>query len=445
MSPVPVVAVVGRPNVGKSSLVNRVIGRREAIVEAAPGVTRDRQGFAAEWAGRFFEIVDTGGLEPGAEAGLESDVAAQARLAMDIADAVVFVVDAQTGPHDDDLAVADLLRRFDKPVIVAANKVDDAPTEGDVAAFYRLGLGDPWPVSALHGRRSGDLLDHVVAVLPESRDAREDVWAAAAIVGRPNVGKSSIVNSLVGSYRAIVDAVPGTTRDPVDSYLEVPGGRRLRLVDTAGMRRRVKIDDPVEYFSWLRSRRTLGRVDVAVLVIDTSIGVTSHDQRIAEEIVASGRACVVALNKWDLMPTEDGDRTRLERDIVLRLRFLPWATTARTSAVTARGIGRLLPAVETAVESHRRRLGTSHVNRIVRDAQERRPHPRTGGRSVRVLYAVQAGVSPPTFVMFANGRLEKGYIRYLENQLRETEPFAGSPVVVKVRVKEGTTHSGART
>jgi GTPase len=443
----PVVAVVGRPNVGKSSLVNRVIGGREAIVEASPGVTRDRQGFSAEWAGRLFEIVDTGGLEPGAGEGMRDQVARQARLAMDIADAVVFVVDAQTGLHADDLAIAQELRPFTKPVVVAANKVDDATMEGEVASFYRLGLGDPCPVSALHGRNSGDLLDRVVALLPDEGEAQDDVWASVAIVGRPNVGKSSLVNALLGDYRAIVDATPGTTRDPVDSLLDIPDGRRLRLVDTAGMRRRVKIDDPIEYFSWLRSRRTLARVDVAVLVVDASSGVTSHDQRIAQEIVDSGRACVVALNKWDLTSDEEGDRSRLEREVVLRLRFLPWATTARTSALTSRGIGRLLPAIEGAVASHRRRLGTSEVNRMVRDAQERRPHPRSGGRSVRVLYAVQAGVSPPTFVLFTNARLETGYVRYLENQVRATEPFGGSPVILKQRVRKpatGAAGSGRR-
>ena len=430
----PVVAVVGRPNVGKSSLVNRVLGRREAIVEATPGVTRDRHGFTGEWGGRTFEIVDTGGLEPGA-AGLEQRVAEQAQVAIETADVIVLVVDAAVGPLQDDLVVADRLRAANKPVIVVANKVDDPSDVSSATAFYRLGLGEPVALSALHGTGSGDLLDTLAAALPDEPQTGEESWASLAIVGRPNVGKSSILNGLSRSERALVDARPGTTRDPVDAHLELDGGRIVRIVDTAGMRRQVRIDDPLEYFSFLRSRRTLSRVDATVLVVDASEGATAHDQRIAEEIVEHGRACVVALNKWDLVPQDPADRRRLERAIEERLRFLPWAPRVRTSALTGRGLDKLLPAVASAVDAHRHRLSTPEVNRVVQDAQAARPHPRTRGKAVRILYAVQARVAPPTFVLFANGVLERGYLRYVERSIRTREPFTGTPLQINARLR----------
>jgi len=431
---VPVVAIVGRPNVGKSSLVNRVLGRREAIVEAMPGVTRDRKHFVAEWNGRAFEIVDTGGLEPGVD-GLDARVAEQAQVAIEAADAIVLVVDASEGPTQDDLAVADMLRKSDKPVVVAANKVDDPADEPLAAAFFRLGLGEPRALSALHGRGSGDFLQTLIESLPEVRRDSDDSWGSVAIIGRPNVGKSSILNALTGEQRAIVDAIPGTTRDPVDASIVLEDGRVLRIVDTAGMRRQTQIKDPIEYFSFLRSRRTLTRVDVALLVIDAGEGVTSHDQHLAHEIVEHGRACVVALNKWDLIPPEDTDRKRLEATTAEKLRFVPWATFVRTRALTGRGIDKLGPKLVEATESHRRRLPTALVNRLVRDAQQQRPHPRLGGRASRILYAVQAESAPPTIVVFSTGRVEENYRRYLENRLRESEPFAGSPLRIEVRVK----------
>lgn len=430
----PVVAVVGRPNVGKSSLVNRILQRREAIVEETPGVTRDRRGFLAEWAGRQFEIFDTGGLEPGAE-GLDARVAEQAQVAIEAADVLVLVVDAASGPLQDDHLVAAALRRTNKPVLVAANKVDDPRDAPAAAEFHKLGLGEPLPLSALHGRGSGDFLDALVAALPSAAGPAGDVWASIAIVGRPNVGKSSLLNSLLGEHRSIVDAVPGTTRDPVDSQIGLNDGRTIRIVDTAGMRREVQIKDPVEYFSFLRSRQTLGRVDAAVLVIDVSERVTGHDQRIAQEIVESGRACVVVLNKWDLLGSDEADRSRLERFVLERLRFLPWATIVRTSALTKRGVQRVLPALDEAIESHRRRLPTSVVNQLVRDAQEQKPHPRVGGRASRILYAVQAAVGPPRFLLFSSGRLETSYLRHIEHRIREREPFAGTPLELEVRLK----------
>jgi len=430
----PVVAVVGRPNVGKSALVNRILGHREAIVQETPGVTRDRRSFLAEWGGRSFQLVDTGGLEASSD-GLERRVAEQAEVAIEAADVIVLVVDARTGPLQDDLVVAEKLRRAGKPVVVAANKVDDASDEPSGAEFYRLGLGAPHPVSALHGRGSGDLLDALIDVLPRNGNDPPDEWGAVAIVGRPNVGKSSLLNRLVRQERAIVDAEPGTTRDPVDSILELGNGRRLRLVDTAGMRRGVQIKDEIEYFSWLRSRGVLRRIDAAVLVVDGAIGVGGHDQRLAEDIVDAGRACVIAINKWDLVTRDAIERKRFEDAVADRLRFLSWAPVIRTSAVTGRGVDKVIPAVSEAIDSHRRRLPTPEVNRVVHAAQDHRPHPRTGGRAIRVLYAVQGAVRPPTFVLFSTGRLEPSYLRYLENRIRERDAFRGTPLRFETRRK----------
>lgn len=433
-SGLPIVAVVGRPNVGKSSLVNRVLGHRAAIVQERPGVTRDRQHFVTEWAGREFEIVDTGGLEPGAQ-GLDERVVEQAQVAMEAADVIVLVVDGVAGPTQDDLLVAEVLRRTDKPVVVAVNKVDDPGDEPLAASFYRLGLGEPFALSALHGRGSGDFLEAVARELPDSWEEPVDAFASVAIVGRPNVGKSSLQNALLREPRSIVDASAGTTRDPVDSYLDVGGGRRLRIVDTAGMRREVKIDDPIEYFSLLRARQTLARVDAVLLVLDVSEGVTGHDQRLAQEVVAHGRACVIALNKWDLGPAEETDRRRFDDSMREKLRFVPWAPVIRTSALTRRGVEKIVPGITEAVESHRRRLGTARVNRLLREAQDHTPHPRSSGRSTRVLYAVQADVAPPRFLLFTTGRLEPGYVRYLERSLRAEEQFRGTPVVLETRSK----------
>ena len=444
----PAVAVVGRPNVGKSSLVNRILGRREAIVDAAPGVTRDRHSMTAEWAGRSFEIIDTGGLEPGAT-GLEERVAEQAHVAIEAADVVVLVVDVAVGPTEDDSVVAAILRRAGKPVLVAANKADDPRDEPSATEFYRLGLGAPVPLSALHGRGSGDFLDALVERLPEHdaqyadplRGALEGgarPWASLAIVGRPNVGKSSMLNALLGEGLAIVAPTPGTTRDPVDAQLELRDGRLIRLVDTAGMRRQVRIEDPIEYFGLLRARRTLERVDAALLCVDSSDGVTALDQRIAKEIETLGRACVIALNKWDLVPGDELERARLERAVSERLRWLDWAPRVRTSAHTGRGLHRVLPAVEQAIGSHRSRLATADVNRVVAAAQNERPHPRSGGAPRRILYAVQADVAPPTFVLFATGRLEVSYLRYVEGRLRATHSFVGTPL--RIRVRRRTRH-----
>ena len=430
----PIVAIVGRPNVGKSSLVNRIIGRREAIVDETPGVTRDRGSFVAEWEGRRFEVVDTGGLELGAT-GLGARVAEQAQVAIEIADVVLLVVDATVGPLDDDLMVAALLRESGGRVIVVANKIDDPRDEPSAAAFFRLGLGEPIPVSALHGRGSGDLLHALVDALPDTDEEATAEWASIAIVGRPNVGKSSLLNALVGQSRSIVDPEPGTTRDPVDSILDVAPGQRLRIVDTAGMRRQVQIKDPLEYFSYLRASRTLERVDAAILVVDAWEGITGHDQRIADAIVESGRACIVVLNKWDLASADEIERERFERRARHRLRFIEWAVVVRTSALSGRGVRRVLPAVEGAVAAHRRRLPTAAVNRVIAAAQEERPPARARGRRTRILYAVQARTSPPAFVLFCTGAPEAPYLRFVERRLREAADFGGTPIRVSVRQK----------
>jgi GTP-binding protein len=430
----PIVAIVGRPNVGKSSLVNRIIGRREAIVDETSGVTRDRKSFVAEWEGRRFEVVDTGGLELGAT-GLGARVAEQAQVAIEIADVVLLVVDATVGPLEDDIMVAALLRKSGGRVIVVANKVDDPRDEPSAASFFRLGLGEPIPVSALHGRGSGDLLHAVVEALPDAEQDAPAEWASIAIIGRPNVGKSSLLNALVGQSRSIVDPEPGTTRDPVDSILDVAPGRRLRIVDTAGMRRQVQIKDPLEYFSYLRANRTLERVDAAILVVDAWEGITGHDQRIADAIVESGRACVVVLNKWDLTPADELDRERFERRVRHRLRFMEWAVVVHTSALSGRGVGRILPAVESAVAAHRRRLQTSVVNRVIAAAQEERPPARARGRPTRILYAVQARTRPPAFVLFSTGAPDAPYLRYVERRFREAADFDGTPIRVSVRQK----------
>jgi GTP-binding protein len=428
----PIVAIVGRPNVGKSSLANRFLGRREAVVAETPGVTRDRRRWEVEWSGHRFTIVDTGGLEPG-QKGLEADVAAQARVAIASADLILLVVDVSAGPIEDDLVLASSLRRSGKPVVVAANKVDDPRTASGAADFFRLGLGEPRSVSALHGTGSGDLLDAVVELLPDDPKLPAPAWASLALVGRPNVGKSSLLNALLGEGRALVAPDPGTTRDPVDATIALTDGRELRLVDTAGMRRQVRIDDPIEYFSFLRARDTLARADVAVLVVDATSGVTGHDQRIAQAIVEAGKACVVLLNKWDAVTRDETDRARLEQAIEERLRFLPWGTRLRVSALTGRGVDRVVPAAEAAVEAHRRQVTTSSLNDIVQTAQRERPPPRAGGKNTRIRYAVQTGIGPPTIALFSTGRLETSYLRYLERRLRAAVPLEGTPVRMVTR------------
>ncbi len=433
--PVPVVAVVGRPNVGKSTLVNRVLGRREAVVEDVPGVTRDRVPYDASWSGRRFTLVDTGGWEHDAK-GLAAQVAAQAELAIEAADAVLFVVDATVGPTDTDEGVVRVLRRAGKPVILVANKVDDARTEADAANLWSLGLGEPYPVSALHGRGSGDLLDAVLAALPDTpadTGEAEDAPRRVALVGRPNVGKSSLLNKLAGEDRVVVDAVAGTTRDPVDELIDL-GGREWRFVDTAGIRRRAKQSSGTDYYATLRTQSALDRAEVAVVLIDASETLSEQDTRILTMVVETGRALVIAYNKWDRL--DDERRFYLEREIERDLVQVTWAPRVNISATTGRHMDRLVPALDTALASWDSRVPTGRLNSFMGELVASHPHPIRGGKQPRVLFATQVDTRPPRFVLFASGFLEAGYRRFVERRIREEFGFVGSPIEISVKMRE---------
>jgi GTPase len=435
----PLVAVVGRPNVGKSTLFNRIIGRREAIVEERPGVTRDRNEAEGEWQGRHFRLVDTGGWLPGGDA-LDEKVSRQSERAVAEAAAVLLVVDANVGVTEEDARVADLLRRQDRPVIVAANKVDDTNREASIWEFVALGLGDPTPVSALHGRGTGDLLDRVAELLDAANPPTEvsgDVDAGAgpeegervfsvAVVGRPNVGKSTLFNRLLGEERSVVHDLPGTTRDAIDTVVETPDGP-VRFVDTAGMRRKSRIDEGTEYYSLVRALKAIDRADVALLVIDSTEGVTHQDQRLAERIDAAGCPIVVVMNKWELLDEER--RTDVAYQIGTRLRFLGESPVLRISALTGKGVHRLLPTLHEAIGDYHRRVPTRKVNEVIRAAQAAQPPP----HGARVLYATQGAVDPPTFTLFASKELPQSYLRYLERMLREAFQFGATPLKLRVR------------
>ena len=442
--PVPVLAVVGRPNVGKSTLVNRFLGRREAVVEDVPGVTRDRVSYDAIWRGRRFTVVDTGGWEHDAR-GLAARVAAQAQVAVAAADAVLLVVDATVGATDTDDAVARVLRRAGKPVVVAANKVDDARTEAEAASLWSLGLGEPVPVSALHGRGSGDLLDAVLAALPAQPVGDGDLDDAGpwrvALVGRPNVGKSSLLNRLAGEDRAIVDAVAGTTRDPVDTLVEL-GEETWRFVDTAGLRRRVREAVGAEYYSSLRTQAAIDAAQVAVVLLDASVPLSEQDQRVIAAVVDSGRALVLAMNKWDLL--DEDRRLRLEQEAERDLGRVSWAPRVNVSAQTGRGVDKLAGAMRAALAGWTQRVPTGPLNNWLGEITAATPPPPRGGRAPRILFATQADVRPPRFVLFTTGFLEAGYRRFIERRLRETFGFAGSPVEISVRVRDRRERGAAR-
>jgi GTPase len=432
---VPVVAVVGRPNVGKSTLVNRILGRREAVVEDVPGVTRDRVPYDATWNGRRFTVVDTGGWEQDAR-GLAAQVAAQAEVAIEAADAVLFVVDATVGATETDEAVVRVLRRAGKPVILAANKVDGDKAEADAAALWSLGLGEPMAVSALHGRGSGDLLDAVLEALPESpeeSDSDEEGPRRVALLGKPNVGKSSLLNQLAGQTRVVVDAVAGTTRDPVDELIEL-GGTTWMFVDTAGIRRRAHQASGTDYYATLRTQSALDRAEVAVVLVDASEVLSEQDTRIITMVVESGRALVIAYNKWDLL--DDERRHYLEREIERDLVQVPWAPRVNISARTGRHMDRLVPAIETALASWDSRVPTGRLNTFLGELVAAHPHPVRGGKQPRILFATQADTRPPRFVLFTTGFLESGYRRFVERRLREEFGFEGSPIEISVKARE---------
>ncbi len=431
----PVVAVVGRPNVGKSTLVNRILGRREAVVQDVPGVTRDRVSYDANWSGREFVLVDTGGWAPDAK-GMAAQIAEQAELAIGAADAVVFVVDATVGTLDSDEAVVRVLRRSKKPVVLAANKVDDARTEAEAAAMWNLGLGEPYPVSALHGRGSGDLLDAILAALPEAPREGDQVERGprrVAIVGKPNVGKSSMLNKIAKQQRSVVDNVAGTTVDPVDELVELDG-QVYRFIDTAGIRRRVKEASGHEYYASLRTQGAIERAEVCVVVIDASEPLSEQDLRILSSVEESGRALLIAFNKWDL--TDEERRRYLEREMERDLVQFGWAGHVNVSAQTGRHLDRLGPAIEEALAGWETRISTGKLNAFLGRLVAAHPHPVRGGKQPRVLFGTQAQTAPPTFVLFTSGTLEAGYQRFIERRLREEFGFTGSPVHLQVRARE---------
>jgi GTP-binding protein len=434
--PAPVLAVVGRPNVGKSTLVNRLIGRREAVVQDVPGVTRDRVSYDALWNGRRFTLVDTGGWEPDAT-GLRAAVAAQAEYAMRSADAVLLVVDATVGATATDEAVARVLRRSDVPVLLAATKVDDERLVSDTASLWRLGLGEPRPVSGLHGRRTGDLLDAILEVLPET--PQDDFGAApsgprrVALIGKPNVGKSSLLNRVSGETRSVVHEVAGTTVDPVDSLVELDG-EVWRFVDTAGLRKRVKTASGMEYYASLRTQAAIEAAEVALVLIDASEPIAEQDQRVITMVEEAGRALVLVFNKWDLVDEDRryAMRRELERDLVR----VPWAERVNVSALTGRAVAKMAPAMRRALASWDQRISTGQLNSWLSDVIAATPPPVRGGKQPKILFATQASARPPTFVLFTSGFLEAGYRRFLERKLREEFGFSGTPVRISVRVRE---------
>jgi GTP-binding protein len=431
----PVIAIVGRPNVGKSALVNRILGRREAVVEDTPGVTRDRVTYKGEWNDRRFSLVDTGGWEPDAR-GIDASVAAQAEVAIDLSDVVMFVVDSNVGPTSTDEAVVRLLRRSGKPVFLVANKVDDIRQEPEAASLWSLGLGQPWPVSALHGRGVADLLDAILAELPEiSAVAKQEVGGPrrVALLGRPNVGKSSLLNKVVGEERVVVNELAGTTRDPVDEQVEL-GGKVWRFVDTAGIRRRVHLAQGADFYASLRTSAALEKAEVAVVLIDVTEVISEQDVRIIDLVLESGRALVLEFNKWDMI---DDDRRRyLEREIEQDLAHVSWAPRVNISARTGRHMEKLVPALELALESWDTRIPTGKFNAFLAELAAEHPHPVRGGKQPRILFGTQASSRPPTFAVFTTGFLDPGYRRYIMRRLREIYGFEGTPINISMRVRE---------
>ena len=431
----PVLAVVGRPNVGKSALVNRILGRREAVVQDEPGITRDRVSYKAEWNGRPFTLVDTGRWEIGAE-GLNLSVAEQAEIAVDLADAVLFVVDAIVGATQSDEEVVRMLRASGKPVLLVANKVDDAYQEPEAAALWSLGLGEPFAVSALHGRGVADLLDKAMSLLPKTSSVAPEEYVGPrriALIGRPNVGKSSLLNKATGTNRAVVSDVAGTTRDPVDEQVEI-AGKIWRFIDTAGIRRKLHRQQGADFYSALRTAAALERSEVAVVLFDVTEPISEADIRIVQLALDSGRALVLAFNKWDLLDEER--RIYLEKEIERDLAHVDWAPRVNLSALTGRHLEKLVPALELALDSWDKRIPTGKFNAFLQELQAGNPHPVRGGKQPRILFGTQAAARPPKFVIFASGFLEANYRRFIIRRLRETYGFDGSPVEIGVRVRE---------
>ncbi len=429
----PIVAILGRPNVGKSTLINRFIGRREAIVEDTPGVTRDRVQYECEWGGRRFIIMDTGGWESKPD-GISIQVSASAELAMHEADVLCFVVDAQVGALDEDDVLVQELRKAKKPTILVANKVDGNNDESDAHSLWNIGLGEPNFVSALHGRGSGDLLDRIVKELPEVGAAQvQDGYRRIALIGRPNVGKSSLLNALAGENRSIVDSVAGTTRDPVDELIEF-GGSIWRFVDTAGLKKRANQASGTDYYATLRTQTALERCECAVVVLDASVPISEQDLRVITMVEEAGKAMVIVMNKWDLV--DEDRRTQIEKEMERHLDQVEWAQVVNVAAKTGWHRDRLAPALRTAIDSWERRVPTAKLNSFLGALIGATPPPVRGGKQPRVYYATQAGIAPPKFVVFSSGWIEASYRRFIERRLREEFKFPGTPVQVAIRVKE---------
>ena len=429
----PIVAILGRPNVGKSTLINRFLGRREAIVEDTPGVTRDRIQYECEWGGRRFIIMDTGGWEAKPD-GISVQVSAGAEIAMQEADVLAFVVDAQVGALDEDDILMQHLRKAKKPLILIGNKVDGEREEAEAHGLWSLGLGEPYFVSALHGRGSGDLLDNIVAKLPEVGGAQtQDGYRKVALIGRPNVGKSSLLNALAGEHRSIVDDVAGTTRDPVDELIEF-GGSIWRFIDTAGLKKRANQASGTDYYASLRTQTALERCEVAVVVLDASEPITEQDLRVITMVEEAGKAMVIVMNKWDLV--DEDRRDQLDREIDRHLDQVEWAQRVNVAAKTGWHRDRLAPALRTALDSWEKRVPTSKLNSFLGALIGATPPPVRGGKQPKVYYATQAGIAPPKFVVFSNGWIEASYRRFIERRLREEFSFPGTPVQVAIRVKE---------
>ena len=432
----PVLAVIGRPNVGKSTLVNRILGRRAAVVQDQPGVTRDRVRYQAQWAGKDFQLLDTGGWELGVK-GLDQMVAAQAEAAIQLADAVLFVTDAGVGATETDMQIARILQRCNKPVILVANKVDSERVEADAAALWSLGLGEPFPLSALHGRGSGDLLDKAIGMLPEesqySRALPEGSPGRVALIGRPNVGKSSLLNALAGSQRVVVNELAGTTRDPVDEVIEI-AGVPWTFVDTAGIRRRMLKSRGADFYASLRTQAAIEEADVAMVLLDASQPLASADIRIIEDVISTGRALVLVNNKWDLLDEER--RHDLEREWDLQLSHVDWAPRVNLSAKTAWHTNRIQGALAQALAGWNTRITTSELNTFLGRLVAEHPHPVRGGKQPRIMFATQVSAAPPRFVLFTTGFLDPSYRRFIEHRLREEYGFIGSPIQISVRVRE---------
>ena len=440
MSGAPTVAIIGRPNVGKSTLFNRLIGGRDAIVDARPGVTRDRHFGAAEWNGRRFWLVDTGGMVPGAHDQLNRAIRTQVEAAVAASDVVLFLVDVEEGVHPADLEVAQYLRKARRPVILVANKADQLPNDTRHLVFYELGLGDPFPVSAAVGKSSGDLLDRVVELLPAAPEVSEEAEIHVAVVGRPNVGKSSLVNRLLGEERLVVADEPGTTRDAIDTPLSYQG-RTLVFIDTAGLRKRSKVEDDIEFYSTLRTSRAIERADVCVLVVDAKDGMHTQDLKIANDAWERGAAIIVAVNKWDLIEEkETNTAARGQQEVEERAPFLQFIPFLYLSAKTGQRVPKLLELILEVAEERAKRVPTAEVNRVLGALVDRQQPPQPVGESVRLLYASQIGTAPPRFAIVSNRpeAIPEAYTRYLVNGFREAWRFTGSPLNLKLRRKRET-------